>query len=67
MATLSRVLAWEITRTEETGGYSPWVCKRAGRKLGTEQQEYPLTRILFLLFGRIRCLMFNPRSESQAH
>lgn len=67
IATLSRVLAWEITWTEETGGYSPWGCKRAGRKLGTEQQQYPLTQILFLLFGHIRCLMFNPRSESQAH
>ena len=24
MATYSRILAWEIPRTEEPGGYSPW-------------------------------------------
>ena len=24
MATHSRILAWEIPRTEEPGGYSPW-------------------------------------------
>ena len=45
IATLSSILAWEITWTEETGGYSPWGCKRVGHKLGTkqqQQQQYPL-------------------------
>ena len=38
MATNSSVLAWEIPRTKEPGGYSPWGCKEYD---GTEQ----LTRV----------------------
>ena len=30
MATYSRILAWEIPRTEEPGGYSPWGHKESG-------------------------------------
>ena len=29
MATHSSILAWEIPRTEEPGGYSPWGCRES--------------------------------------
>ena len=29
MATHCSILAWEIPRTEEPGGYSPWGCKES--------------------------------------
>ena len=38
MATHSRILAWTILRTEESGGYSPWGCKESDRTEMTEQQ-----------------------------
>ena len=38
MATHSRILAWTILRTEESGGYSPWGCKESDRTDMTEQQ-----------------------------
>ena len=38
MATHSSILAWEIPRTEEPGGYSPWGCKRVGHDLVTKQR-----------------------------
>ena len=38
MATHSSVLAWEIPRTENAGGYSPWGPKRVGHDLATKQR-----------------------------
>ena len=32
MATHSDILAWEIPRTEESRGYSPWVAKTLGHR-----------------------------------
>ena len=29
MATHSRILAWEISQTEEPGGHGPWGCKES--------------------------------------
>ena len=44
MATHSSILAWEITQTEESGGYSPWGHKRVRHDLETKKttknQEY---------------------------
>ena len=40
MATHSSVLAWEISWTEESG--SPWVHKRVGYDLATNQQQQDL-------------------------
>ena len=40
MATHSSILAWEILRTEEPGGHSPWGCKRVKHDLATKQQQY---------------------------
>jgi hypothetical protein len=44
MATHSSILAWEITWTEEAGGYGPWGHKRVGHDLETKKttknQEY---------------------------
>ena len=37
MTTYSSILAWEISWTEEPGGYSPWGCKRVGHNLATKQ------------------------------
>ena len=39
VTTNSRVLAWETPWTEESGGYSPRGCRRAGHDLVTEQQN----------------------------
>ena len=39
MTTHSICLAWEIPRTEELVGYSPWGCKRFGHNLATKQQN----------------------------
>ena len=39
MAVHSRILAWEIPWTEESGSYSPWGCKRVGHDLATKQQQ----------------------------
>ena len=39
MATHSSILAWETPWTEESGGYSPRGCRRAGHDLVTEQQN----------------------------
>ena len=39
MAALSSILAWEIPRTEEPGGYNPWGHKRVGHKEATEQHQ----------------------------
>ena len=45
MATHCSILAWEIPRTEEPGGYSPWGCKESDK---TER----LTLSLFTSFYR---------------
>ena len=37
MATHSSILTWGIPWTEESGGYNPWGCKRAGCNLATKQ------------------------------
>ena len=46
MATHSRILAWKIPWTEETGGMQPIGSQRVGRDLATKQQQrsntYPL-------------------------
>ena len=39
MAAHSSILAWEIPRTEEPGGYNPWGHKRVGHNEATEQQQ----------------------------
>ena len=38
MATYSWILAWEISWTEESLSYSPWVA-RVGHNLATKQQQ----------------------------
>ena len=50
MATNSSVLAWEIPRTKEPGGYSPWGCKEYDT---TEQLTLSLSpkHTLFLDYG----------------
>ena len=54
MATHSSILAWEIPRTEQPGGYSPWGHKRAGQDLATKQQKAHLSGLLNHFRGRIR-------------
>ena len=39
MATHSRILAWEIPWTEDTGGVQPIESQRVGRDLATKQQN----------------------------
>ena len=46
MATHSSIPAWEIPRTEEPGGLSPWGCKRALQDLATKQQPIYLTGLV---------------------
>ena len=46
MATHSSILAWEIPRTEEPAGCSPWGCKRVGYDLETKQQQQQLAYII---------------------
>ena len=38
MASHSNILAWEIPRIEDPGGYSPWGHERVGYDLATKQQ-----------------------------
>ena len=38
VATHSRILAWKIPWTEESGGLHPWGCKRVKHNLVTKQQ-----------------------------
>ena len=48
MATFSRILAWEISWTEEPGGlytYSPWGRRRVGHNLATKQQQNSLSAL----------------------
>ena len=40
MATHSRILAWEIPWTEESGGLQSGGCKRVGQDLATKQQHH---------------------------
>ena len=49
MATHSSILAWEIPRTEQPGGYSPWGHKRAGQELATKQQKAHLSGCSIIL------------------
>ena len=39
MATHSRILAWEVPRTEESGGLQSTGSQRVGHNLATEQQQ----------------------------
>ena len=39
IATQSSILAWEISCTEEHGGYSPWGHKTGGQDLVIKKQE----------------------------
>ena len=43
MATHSRILAWEIPWTEDTGGVQPIGSQRVGRDLATKQQKHSNT------------------------
>ena len=45
MATQSTVLAWRIPWTEEPGGLQSMGLQRAGRDLGTKQQQYSIVYI----------------------
>ena len=41
MATHSSILAWEIPRTDDPGGHSPWCHKRVRHKLATKTTTHP--------------------------
>ena len=47
MAAHSSMLAWEISRTEEPGRYSPWGCKSQ-----TELSEYTTTIFHYNIFKK---------------
>ena len=50
MAPYSSILDWEIPRTEEPEGYSPWSYKSIGKDLATSQQQiYVCTKIYVFL------------------
>ena len=51
VATHSSILSWEIPWTDELVGYSPWVHKKVGYYLATEQQT--TTIYLYLYLGDI--------------
>ena len=47
METHSNMLAWEISWTDEPGGYSPWGHKRVGHDLATKQQQHRSSTFIF--------------------
>ena len=45
VATSSSILAWKITRTEESGGLQSMKLQRVGYDLGTKQKQYSIVYV----------------------
>ena len=50
MATSSSILAWKITRTEESGGLQSVKLQRVGYDLGTKQKQYSVVYVYYIFF-----------------
>ena len=48
MATHSSILAWKITRTEESGRLQSMKLQRVGYNLATKQKQYSIVYIFFI-------------------
>jgi len=50
VATSSSILAWKITRTEESGGLQSMKLQRVGYDLGTKQKQYSIVYVYYIFF-----------------
>ena len=50
VATSSSILAWKITRTEESGRLQSVKLQRVGYDLGTKQKQYSIVYVYYIFF-----------------